>query len=119
MTAKEIKEYLQTNGYPDHIVKGGGKGLLARWEAFVASVESGYSLTLDDYRNDLDLRAIIGKVGLQKNAAEADKRLRRCLVFSAEPVWSCDNADAFWIYGYPKNAKGDLKKDLKAAGLVK
>jgi hypothetical protein len=117
MNDKEVKEYLKANGYPEHVVKGGRKGLVERWEKFVAEVEAGYSLNLEDYRNDLDLRAIIGRLGLQKHVADADRRLRKCLVFCADPVWECDeNPDAFWIHGAPKNAKGELKKDLKAAG---
>lgn len=117
MTDKEIKEHLKAGGYPEHIVKGGRKGLLERYEKFVASVEAGYSMTLDDYRNDLDLRGILFRLGLGKQAAAADQRLRKCLVFSEKPVWQCDgNPDAFWIHGVPKKAKGDLKRDLKAAG---
>lgn len=119
MNDTEIKEYLQKNGYPEHLVKAGRKGLIAKYEKFVEEVEAGYSLTLDDYRNDLDLRAILLRLGLGKKVAEADKRFRKCLAFSGEPIWECDeNPEAFWLFGYPKNAKGDLKKDLKAAGFL-
>lgn len=117
MTDKDVKEYLRSNGYPDHLIKGGRKGLVERYEKFAAQVEAGYSLTLDDYRNDLDLRAIIGRLGLQKHVADADRRLRNCMVFCADPIWECaENPDAFWIHGVPKKPRGDLKKDLKAAG---
>jgi hypothetical protein len=119
VTDAEVKEFLKESGYPEHIVKGGRKGLIEQWEKFVREVEHGYSLNLEDYRNDLDVRAIIANVGLQSDVEEADKRLRRLLVFTEESVWDCDdNPDAFWLFGYPKNAKGDLLDDLRGEGFV-
>ncbi len=119
MSDAEVKAFLKANGYPDHIVKGGKKGLIASYEKFVDAVEEGYSLNLEDYRNDLDLRAIISRAGLQADVEDADRKLRACLVFSEESVWDCeDNPDAFWLYGYPRNAKGDLLDDLRNEGFV-
>lgn len=117
MTDTEVREFLKENGYPEHIWKGGRRGLAERWEKFVGEVERGYALTLDDYRNDLDVRAIIGALGLQEDVAEADRRLRRLLVFSENSIWDGDNPDAFWLYGYPRNAAGDLLADLKSEGI--
>jgi hypothetical protein len=36
-------------------------------------------------------------------------------------VWETDGdrKAAFWIFGYPKNASGDLLADLRAEGLTK
>jgi len=119
MTEAEVKEFLRENGYPAHVVKGGRKGLIERWDAFVAEVERGYTLHLEDYRNDLDLRAILSRLGMQSDVEEMDQRLRRCLVFSEESIWDCDdNPDAFWLYGYPRNARGDLREDLEAEGFI-
>ncbi len=42
----------------------GGEGLVRRWRDFVAQVEKGYPLGLDDYRNDLDVRTLIAVTGL-------------------------------------------------------
>jgi hypothetical protein len=119
MKDAEVKQLLKAEGYSDHIWKGGKKGLLEKWERFVSEVEAGYSLTLDDYRNDLDLRAIIAKVKLDDEVAEADERFRRCLVFSGKAIWDSDQPNAFWLYGYPRNAKGELKKDLRSEGFLK
>ncbi len=122
MNDKELKEFLSQGGYPEHIVKGGKRGLLARYGKFVAAVESGYSLTLDDYRNDLDLRTILHRAGLDSNktVVELDRRLRQALQFSAQAIWECDeNPQAFWIFGYPSKPKGDLKKDLAAGGYLR
>ncbi|MBL8230000.1 MAG: hypothetical protein JNL98_16040 [Bryobacterales bacterium] len=119
MKDTEVKQLLKSGGYPEHVWKGGKKGLVEKWSQFVAEVEAGYSLTIEDYRNDLDLRAIIAKVGMDGDVTELDERFRQCLAFSAKAIWECDQPNAFWIYGYPKNAKGDLKKDLRAEGFVK
>ena len=119
MTDAEVKEFLKECGYPEHIIQGGRKGLIQKWEKFVNEVQNGYSLNLEDYRNDLDLRAIIGQLGLQSDVEDADRRFRRLLVFTEESVWDCDdNPDAFWLYGYPKNATGDLLDDLRNEGFV-
>ena len=119
MTDTEIKAFLKENGYPEHLVKAGKKGILDRWETFVSEVERGYSYHLEDYRNDLDLRAIISRLGLQSEIEEADSRFRRLLVFTESSVWDCDdNPDAFWLYGYPRNAKGDLLEDLRGEGFI-
>src|ERR1051326_7402225 len=64
MTDAELRDYLQQNGYPEHIWSAGRDGLVARWRKFVAEVERGYKYGLEDYRNDLDLRAVISLVGL-------------------------------------------------------
>jgi hypothetical protein len=117
MTDTEVKTFLKENGYPEHLVAAGKKGLIEQWEKFVAAVEGGYSLTLEDYRNDLDLRAILSRLGLQAEIEEADSRFRRLLVFTGVSVWDCDdNPDAFWLFGYPRNAKGDLLADLRNEG---
>jgi hypothetical protein len=34
--------------------------LVAKWKAFVESVEKGYGFGLYDYRNDLDVRSMLG-----------------------------------------------------------
>lgn len=119
MSEAEVKAFLKENGYPEHLVKGGKKGLIASYEKFVDTVEKGYSLNLEDYRNDLDLRALLSRLGLQADVEDADKRFRKCLVFSSESVWDCeDNPDAFWLYGYPRNAKDDLLDDLRNEGFL-
>lgn len=119
MTDKEVKEFLKANDYPEHLIKAGKKGLIDRYEKFVDDVEHGYSLNLEDYRNDLDLRAIISRLGLEAEVEEPDRRFRTLLVFAADSIWDCDdNPDAFWLYGYPRNAKGDLIEDLRSEGFI-
>lgn len=119
MTDAEVKAFLKEHGFPDHLVKGGKKGILAQYEKFVDEVERGYSLNLEDYRNDLDLRGLISRLGLQADVEDADRRFRSLLVFTTDSIWdSDDNPDAFWLYAYPRNAAGDLLDDLRNEGFL-
>jgi hypothetical protein len=113
-----IRAKLRARGAADYIVREGATGLLARWRGIVDAVESGYRLGLDDYRNDLDIRSLIEAVGLGAEVAGEDARLREMLTPAEDPVWSSDAADAFWVKGYPRNASGELLRDLRAAGFV-
>jgi hypothetical protein len=121
MTDRQLRAYLEENGYPEHIRKAGRKGLIAKWTAFVEEVERGYSLGLEDYRNDLDIRGILVLAGLEddENVIAADRRFRAMLTAKSKRVWeSASPGKAFWDYGYPKNASGELLDDLRAEDLV-
>jgi hypothetical protein len=122
MTDPEIQNYLRDNGYPEHVVRDGRAGLLRQWREFVGQVEKGYSLGLEDYRNDLDARAILelARVGIDDaSAAEIqslDDRLKKMLVATSIRVWE-SAPSPFWDFGYPRNAGPDLAEDLRAEGL--
>jgi len=119
MTDAEIRDYLRDNGYPEHLVRGGRAGLIGRWREFVGQVERGYPLGLEDYRNDLDLRAIIAMAGAEDDEVRGlDARLRAMLRNPTVRVWESAAADPFWDFGYPKNASGDLLEDLRREGLA-
>ena len=118
MTDPELIEYLRENGYPEHIWRAGRAGLLAKWAGFVDDVERGYKFGLEDYRNDLDLRAILALVGLDDAARADDERLRRLLTGTGKRVWESSPGDPFWDFGYPKNASGELLEDLKAEAIA-
>lgn len=120
MTDSEVQQYLEDNGYPAHIVKGGRAGLVRRWREFVAEVEHGYEFGLEDYRNDLDVRGIIQLVGAGEDAdvVEADARLQLVLTDQNVRVWESTSENPWWDFGYPANARGDLRRDLEAEGLA-
>ena len=121
MTDDELTAYLDDNGYPEHIVAGGGPGLIRRWCEFVSEVEQGYQYRLHDYRHDLDIRGVLALSGLDEDPAvqSADERLRQVLTPARERVWESTPGEAFWDFGYPQNARGHLRKDLEAAGLLR
>lgn len=113
MTDAQIQDYLRENGYPEHIVREGRAGLLRRWREFVEQVERGYSLGLEDYRNDLDIRAIIALAGVEDDQVRAlDQRFRQLLTATETRVWESLAGDPFWDFGYPRNADPQLLEDL-------
>jgi hypothetical protein len=118
MTDEQMVAYLRENGYPEHVVRAGRAGLIDGWRKFVESVERGYKLGLEDYRNDLDLRGIIAMLQLDGEVAELDARFRALLTDHNKRVWESSGEDPFWDFGYPRNAQGTLLEDLKKEGLV-
>lgn len=119
MTDADVQHYLRENGYPEHLVRGGRAGLVRRWREFVEQVERGYSLGLEDYRNDLDLRAIIALAGTEDDEVRAlDTRLRAMLTDTTVRVWESAAGDPFWDFGYPRNAAAELLEDLRGEGLA-
>ena len=120
MTDHEIQEYLSDNGYPKHVVEGGRDGLVKRYKKFVEEVERGYDLSIFDYRNDLDGRAILRMIGAdgESDINHLDDRLETMLIARDKRVWESAPETPFWDFGYPKNAKGDLLRDLQSEGLT-
>jgi len=112
VTDAQVTAYLQENGYPEHIVRGGREGLLRRWRDFVAEVERGYEFGLEDYRNDLDIRGIIDLIGEEEAVAEADARFRSLLMETDYRLWESVNGNPWWDFGYPRNAGPELLRDL-------
>jgi hypothetical protein len=118
MTDEEMTAYLRENGYPEHVIRAGRKGLVERWGKFVAEVERGYRFGLEDYRNDLDLRGIIAMLGLDSEVAELDHRFETQLIARDKRVWESSAAGPFWDFGYPSNAGPRLLEDLNNEGLA-
>lgn len=119
MTDAEIQEYLRANGYPEHIVREGRAGLLRQWREFVGQVERGYRLGLEDYRNDLDVRAILMLAGMDDEEVRTlDDRLKKLLTATNVRVWESAEGAPFWDFGYPSNAGGELINDLREEGLA-
>ena len=113
-----VDEYLRENGYPEHLIRAGRKGLIERWGKFVGEVEHGYKLGLYDYRNDLDLRGIIAMLGLDAEVSDLDRRFEALLIQRDKRVWESSAEAPFWDFGYPSNADDQLLEDLKGEGLA-
>ena len=113
-----IKQYLEDNGYPAHVVEAGGAGLVRRFGGFVTEVESGYSYGLHDYRTDLDIRGLIALFGLDSEVAHDDERLKPMLINREFRIWESGAGEWYWDFGYPRNAGRWLMRDLRAAGLT-
>ena len=110
-----VDEYLRENGYPEHVVREGRAGLVRKWHEFVEQVERGYPFGLEDYRNDLDVRAILAMAGAEDGEVLAlDERLKKLLIHCDQRVWESAPGEPFWDFGYPGNAGEDLLDDLRA-----
>jgi hypothetical protein len=118
MTDSEAIAYLRENGYPEHVCRAGAKGLVERYRQFVDAVERGYRLGLEDYRNDLDLRALLSLLERDAEVAADDERLRALLEPAAERIWESGAGNPFWDFGYPRNASRTLREDLESEGLL-
>jgi hypothetical protein len=118
MTDEEMAAYLRENGYPEHVVRAGRAGLIERWAKFVAQVEHGYKLGLEDYRNDLDLRGIIAMLGLDAEVSHLDRRFEALLIHRDKRLWESTPSDPFWDFGYPRNAGQQLLEDISSEGLT-
>jgi hypothetical protein len=117
MTDDAVKAFLRARGARADLIAGGWPALVAAWRAVVASIESGYRLTMDDYLNDMDLRQIVeeakGLVGPDawEEISELDRRAKSHL----KPVSRCVWGDAaakrhgwsarkqWWYYAVPVN----------------
>jgi hypothetical protein len=92
-----VREFLRERGSGDHVVEGGLEGLVESWENTVRSVEKGYSLTLDDYLNDLDARQLIAEVlpvatadqraGIASRLDRADQTMRKLTTPTPVCLW--------------------------------
>jgi hypothetical protein len=91
--------------------------LISRWREFIEQVERGYPLGLEDYRNDLDLRAMLQGVEDEEVFA-LDQRLKALLVSTETRVWESAPENPFWDFGYPSNAGDELKDGLREEGLL-
>jgi len=119
MTDPKVQEYLRENGYPEHIVRDGRAGLVRRWRKFVDQVERGYTLGIEDYRNDLDIRGIIALAHADDAEVHSlDARLQKLLTATSVRVWESGPDNAFWDFGYPSNAGPDLIQDLRNEKLL-
>lgn len=118
MTDEEIRQVLEDSGYPPHVIEGGREYLLRRYREFVAEVERGYDYGLHEYRHDLDLRGVIALIGLESEVAAEDDRFAAMLTATGTRVWESAAGTPFWDFGYPRNARGRLLRDLRSLGIV-
>ena len=127
--ADPIQTLLRARGCPDRTVEGGLNGLVGQWESVVASITSGYSLGLDDYLHDMDVRQILDEAlamagpsarRLASRVAAVDEKLRqlvapagRCLwgdALAKRNRWSVEKN--WWYFTRPREAASALLEDI-------
>ncbi len=127
-----IREYLMQKGAPDHVVKGGLRGLVETWEIIVTEVSHGYDLTFDDYLNDMDARQLIDEIqdlastpsdkALLRKLERMDAMMRTLLEPARECLWGepaarehkWNRSHHWWYFMQPKHPGQDLRDELEA-----
>jgi hypothetical protein len=126
-----VGEFLRNRGCPEHVVRGGLRGLTESWEEVVRSVEEGYSLGLDDYLNDMDGRQLIdevlhiapagGKNIFLKRIRQADAKMQWLVKPAGRCLWGDETARQeswtakknWWYFSSPINAGEDLLAEIE------
>jgi hypothetical protein len=128
-----VREYLRERGCGEHVVESGLEGLVENWEKTARQVEEGYSLTLDDYLNDLDARQLIAdamavavdqqRAAINARLDRADEKMRSlteptevCLwgeEVAKEEGWTAE--ENWWYFARPIKAGAELLADIDAA----
>jgi hypothetical protein len=130
MSNDAVRDFLRERGSGNHIIEKGLAGLVEGWEHVVQAVESGYSLTLDDYLNDLDTRqllndalAVASPAELQKyedRIQRADDQMKSLTTRTAACLWGDEVAEEegwtpkknWWYYARPADADPELLAEI-------
>ena len=101
--------------------------LITDWSNFVKEVKSGYTLTIDDYTNDLCARDILGEISafveeptrtkINKILVPLDEQFKKATHKIGQPLFS-SRTDLWWWYQIPNVLVGGLKKDLELRKLA-
>ena len=94
--------------------------VLSAWEQFVETVESGYTMTVDDYTNDAsirqwpeDARAFVTPrvaASFDERLVPIDARFRQATTETASPLPGA--GEGWWARRIPKVRVGELAEDL-------
>lgn len=84
------------------------------WRLVVKQITEGsYNVTENEYWNDLDVRGIIDKIGLNEDieVKKIDEKFKTTLINTNVRIWGYkkERKDDWWNFGYPNNLSGYLK----------
>jgi hypothetical protein len=125
-----VRVYLSERGCGEHVIEGGLEGLVESWEKTVREVEEGYSLTLDDYLNDLDARQLIAdaltvatdqqRERINEQLSQADEKMRGLTEPTKVCLWGEEVAEEegwtakenWWYFARPIKADAELLAEI-------
>lgn len=128
--SNEVRDFLVEKGCPLLVAERGLIGLVESWEKVVQSVENGYSLTLDDYLNDLDARQLLDealavapmteRINLEVRIAQADDLMKGLTRRASVCLWGDELAEEegwnskknWWYYACPVDADAELLAEI-------
>jgi len=126
-----VREFLKQRGCPEHVVRGGLRGLVESWEEVVRTVEEGYSLGLDDYLNDMDGRQLLDetlafvpaevKKPFLKRIRQVDANMQTLVRPAGRCLWGDETARQegwtakknWWYFSRPIKAGEDLLAEIE------
>jgi hypothetical protein len=130
MTNDAVRDFLREKGCAYQVVERGLPGLVESWEKVVQAVDEGYSLTLDDYLNDMDVRQLINDAINVASASElekfeerlqqADDQMKSLTRRGQTCLWGDELAEEegwtpkknWWYYARPIKADPDLLAEI-------
>jgi len=130
-----VRDYLGGRGCGEHVVEGGLEGLVESWEKTVRQVEDGYSLTLDDYLNDLDARQLIAealavaddqqRAAINDRLDRADEKMRSLTAPTEVCLWGEEVAEEegwtaeenWWYFARPIKADAEFLAEIGGWGV--
>lgn len=128
-----VRELLSERGSAPSVIEGGLPGLLESWENLVQAVEAGYTLGLDDYLNDLDVRQLLADAlavapsseqqAIAKDLQRADAQMRVLVEPVEVCLWGDEVAeeegwtaqDNWWYFSRPLHGDADLLAEIAEA----
>ncbi|MDX2042627.1 MAG: hypothetical protein SF097_15505 [Acidobacteriota bacterium] len=128
--SNEVRDFLVEKGCPLNVAERGLIGLIESWEKVVQSVENGYSLTLDDYLNDLDARQLLEealdvatmaeRINLETRIMHADDLMKGLTRRASVCLWGDELAEEeswnskknWWYYACPVDADAELLAEI-------
>jgi hypothetical protein len=128
--SNEVRDFLIDKGCPLNVAERGLAGLIESWEKVVQSVENGYSLTLDDYLNDLDARQLLEealevapmteRMNFDARIAQADDLMKGLTRRASVCLWGDELAEEegwnakknWWYYACPVDADAELLAEI-------
>lgn len=94
------------------------------YEALVASLPSGYDLSLYEYTNDISVRQLLEERrtdrdvrALWSRVVAADTDLRAVLQHTESCIHGHYPRECFWYWGYPRHSP-ELEADLRSIGVL-
>jgi hypothetical protein len=130
MSDDAVRDFLRESGCGPHVIEKGLAGLVQTWEKTVQAVGRGYSLTLDDYLNDLDARQLLADALAVSPPADAEKyegriqaaddQMRDLTTRTGVCLWGDELAEEegwtpkqnWWYYARPTNANPELLAEI-------
>jgi hypothetical protein len=128
-----VRDFLRERGSGQPVIEAGLAGLVESWENVVNAVDEGYTLGLDDYLNDLDVRQLLEGALAVASAAQrqtwtsrlqrADEQMQLLVKPVAGCLWGEEVAEEegwtpknnWWYFSRPRRGNPDFLAEIAEA----